>query len=426
MRRRTMVLGVVLLLLAILVASLPPPVAAGPEPPTLASTAYNTQRKVVRATDGTVFAAITVNASGVPQVRVIRSQGGVSWSTLPSPSTLGNRSDRSALAIDSLGRLHLAWTEPAAVDLQVFYSMYDGTEWSPMEQLSHSPGYAGFPSVAVDGLDRVHVVWYGFDGAFYQIYYRGRSDSGWSDERALTNEAVDATNPAIALSPSGSIHVAWFRENRAATFTEIAYLRTDGTTVLESSVLSSPGIPSLDPSLVVDGVGGVHVVWTARDNGTSRIEAAHRTTSWSPVETVSGSLEGQHASLALDGNSRLHVAWEGADGRIYLQEREGAWSAPAPITATGTNRYPSLRWSQHVNPLCGDNSKLDLIWTEEDAGTTRVAYRAIDTSVPCVVGPTGLDWGLVAMSILAGAALGFGAFALWLRRRWYPKPPARP
>lgn len=426
MLSRTAVVGAFVMSLAILLVPLSHPVAAGPEPPTLSATAYNTQRKVARATDGTVYAAVTVNASGLPQVRVIRTSDGVTWSPLPNPSTTGNWSDRASLAIDSIGRLHLAWTEPAAIDRQVFYAMYDGTEWSPMNQLSHSPGYAGFPSVAVDGTDRVRVVWYGFDGAFYQVYYRGRSDSVWSEEHALTHEAVDATNPAIALDPSGTIHVAWFRQNRAGTYTEIAYLRTDGVALLESTVLSTPGIPSLDPSVVIDGVGGVHVVWTARINGTSRIEAAHRTISWSPVETVSANFQGEHPSLALDGNSRLHVAWEGVDGHIYLQVRDGTWSAPAPITTTGTNRYPSLRWSQHVNPLCGDNAELDLIWTQEDAGATRVSYRAIEAAVPCTHEAAGFDWPIIAGLVLAVGTTGFVFFVVVVRRRWYPKPPVRP
>src|SRR6266511_4338738 len=168
-------MGVVLCL-----AAVPPPASAGPEPPSTLATAYNTQRKLARSVDGTLYAAVTVNASGTPAVRVLSTPDGSAWTTLPPPSLTGAASDRASLAIDSARRLHLVWTEVAGSDRQVFYARFSGGAWSPAEQLSHSTGYAGFPSLAVDAQDRPHVVWYGFDGAFYQIYYRRLDPSGWT------------------------------------------------------------------------------------------------------------------------------------------------------------------------------------------------------------------------------------------------------
>jgi hypothetical protein len=401
------------------------PIAAGPEPPTVISTADNTQRKVVRTSGGTLYVAATVNSSGVPQVRVFRTDDGASWTSLPPPSTGGGWSDRGTLAIDSRGRLHLAWTEPAGTNRQVYYARFDGSRWTPMEQLSDNPGYAGFPSIAVDGQDRVHLVWYGFDGYVYQIYYRRLEATGWTTEQALTSESVDATNPAIALGSDGVVHVAWFRVRGQDGDTEIAYLRFATDVVQESLAISQAGVPSIDPSIVVDGNGIVHVVWAGLLDGFERIQHASRGPGWSTIETISpASSTAVHPSLSLDATGRLYVAWEGGDGQVYYQIRNGTWSVPSRLTSAGVNRYPSLRWSQDANPLCGPNGKVDVVWTTEIAGEVALGYRALDAPAVCPPSTSAFVLSATAgVGIAVTAVATILAFFAWRHRRWYPKPP---
>jgi hypothetical protein len=398
--------------------ALPSPVLAGPEPPTALATAYNTQRKLARSPDGTLYAAVTVNASGVPQVRVLSTTDGSGWTALPHPSVSGNASDRASLAIDSARTLHLVWTETTRSDRQVFYARFTGGRWSPVEQLSHSTGYAGFPSLAVDARDRVHVVWYGFDGAFYQIYYRRLEPVGWNLERALTNTAADATNPAIGLGPEGNVHIAWFRLDRNRTLDEVAYLRLEGDTVAETRTLSAPGVDAIDPTLAVDAAGTVHVVWSGLVGGADRLQHVERGSAWSAVETIAPGMPGaRHPSTALDARSRLHVVWEGPDGQVYLQVRDGSWSPPLALSSAGSNRYPSARWSQDDNPLCGPNGRIDVVWTSEAFGSSSLAYRAIDVSAACSGPP---DWTVsiaIAAGILIVAISGLVAVAARGRRR---------
>ena len=419
MRARHALWTIALVAGVLLIAEAFPPTAlAGPEPPTALATAYNTQRKLARSPDGTLFAAVTVNASGTPQVRVLSTTDGVTWSTLPHPSVSGNASDRASLAIDSARTLHLVWTETTTSDRQVFYARFSGGRWTPTEQLSHSPGYAGFPSVAVDARDRVHVVWYGFDGTFYQIYYRRLEPAGWTLERPLTNTAVDATNPAVGLGPEGFVHISWFRQDRNGTLNEIAYLRLEGDTIAESRTLSAAGIDSTDPSVAVTASGGVHVIWTALFRGADRLQHVERGSSWSPIETISPGIAGtRHPSAALDARSRLHVVWEGPDGQVYFQVRDGSWSAPVPLSSAGANRYPSARWSQDDNPLCGTNARIDVVWTSEAGGVSSLAYRAIDVSAGCSGPP---DWTVslaIAVGILIAPLAALLAVAVRRRRR---------
>jgi len=401
----------VALAVGILLATLPPPVSAGSEPPSPLATAYNTQRKLVRAADGTLFVAITANVSNTPQVRVLSSTSGGPWAELPPPSGTGNAADRAALAIDSRGLLHLVWTEVSAQDRQVFYARFSGSEWTPPIQLSMSPGYAGFPSLAVDDRNRVHVVWYGFDGTFYQVYYRRLDPGGWTSERALTNQNVDATNPAIALGPEGHVHVVWFREHTAMGYLEVAYLRLEGDTVAEIRSLSTADVDSVDPTIAVAASGQVHVAWHAFVGSTDTIQYAERDMNWSSPQIVTpASISALHPSLAIDHLSRVYLVWEASDGRIYGQVRNGSWSAPLALGSQGVARYPSTRWSQYNNPPCGADGRIDVVWTEESPGGIRIARGFMGDPTPCPLNPTSdARW-------LPAAVLGLvlATIALWV------------
>ena len=405
----------VTLLAAFVLLAVSPPILAGSEPPTFLGTAYNTQRKLARGPDGTLYAAVTVNASNTPQVRVLASRDGVGWAPLAPPSTTDLGTDRTALAVDSRGRLHLVWTELDVDAGQVFHASYASDRWTDPVQLSHSPGYAGYPSIAVDAQDRVHVVWYGFDGAFYQIYYRRLDGSGWTYERALTSEAVDATNPAIALGPEGTVHVAWFRENRNATYTEVAYLRLEGDSLAETLAVSED-LGSADPTIAVDSAGTVHLAWGALVNAAPTIvhRERPRAGAWSAIETVSPpTLGGEHPSLAILPAASLRLAWEGTDGSIYYQGRDGpAWSAPRALSTGGTNRYPSVRWAQNHEP-CGH--QLDVVWTREEGGVATLAYATPDATRSCFPAP-GPDPLVMVLAVLGVGAAIAGLF-LWRRRK---------
>ncbi|HEV8594812.1 MAG TPA: sialidase family protein, partial [Thermoplasmata archaeon] len=413
-------------LAVLILAALPPHAEAGPEPPTFLATAYNTQRKLARAEDGLLYAAVTKNVSNTPIVRVLSTDDGATWATLPPPTTTGLASDRSSLAIDVQGRLHIVWTELQVAGGQVFYARYASGAWSAPEQLSHSPSYAGFPSIAVDGQDRAHVAWYGFDGAFYQIYYRRLDPSGWTSETALTNEAVDATNPALALDPDAHVHIAWFRQNRNATLNEVAYLRLENDAIVETRTVSPSLVDAINPSLLVDGSGRVRIAWTAA-LGTERIQYAERAPggTWSAVEFASPAGTGAlHPSLAMDRGGEVRVVWEGADRQIYTQTRSGAsaWSYPAALTSGGVNRYPSARWSQFNNPMCPDSVGIDVVWTHEVSGALSLAWTSL-SGAGCATGPT-----LGALAIAAGifavvVAATVAAVLLLRKRRKGPLPP---
>ncbi|HTD81241.1 MAG TPA: hypothetical protein VK723_03715, partial [Thermoplasmata archaeon] len=103
--------------------------------------------------------------------------------------------------------------------------------------------------------------------------------------------------------------------------------------------------------------------------------------------------------------------------QVYFQVRDGSWSAPVPLSSAGANRYPSARWSQDDNPLCGTNARIDVVWTSEAGGVSSLAYRAIDVSAGCSGPP---DWTVslaIAVGILIVPLAALIAVAVRRRRR---------
>jgi len=409
-------LAALLVFLLLLAAT---PAMAGPEPPSPFATAYNTQRKLVRSGD-TLYAAVTAEVGGILMVRVLSTTDGATWTALPPPNATGLASDRSALAADIRGRLHLVWTELEVDGGQVFHASFGDGSWTAPEQLSHSPGYAGFPSLAVDAQDRAHVAWYGFDGAFYQIYYRRLDAAGWTPETALTHEAVDATNPALALARDGRVHIAWFRQNRQGTQNEVAYLRLSGDVVEDTRTVSPAGTDAIDPSLLADASGAVRIAWAALAGG-DRIQYAEWSDgAWSAPEFASPAGTGaRHPSLAATDGGGVRLVWEGADGQIYAQSRsDGGWSSPSALTAGGVNRYPSTRWAQYHQSVCP--AGIDVVWTHEEGSVRSLAHAALPGDACGASG--GIDpitVGIVGFLILAVVA----AALVRRHRKWYPKQP---
>ena len=96
-----------------------------------------------------------------------------------------------------------------------------------------------------------------------------------------------------------------------------------------------------------------HIFYTTRNKGESK---------WSyPIKIESIDAGATTPSLALDGQEKLHVAFDGHDGRIYYTHNvEGTWSAPLAIDATNdvNEHLPSL--------AVAENGSAHVVWVKED------------------------------------------------------------
>ncbi len=342
------------------------------------ATAFTTQRKLVRFSNGTLALASVVQVNGTNRVQVAESADGTSWHSLDPPSLLTPSADRPSLAVDSHDTLHLAWTANGTGDRQVWYASYASGGWSAPLQISETAGYSGFPSIAVDSLDRIHVAWYGFDGTYYQIYYRMKDANGWGPQLDVTGQAVDATNPALALDGQNDVRIVWYRINSKGTSFAVSYAFLQGTNA-SLATLSGPTEDAFDPTLVVDSANDAHVAWTSFVGNASRIAYTVESASgWStPMAISPTTLAASHPSLTMDGSGRLYLFFQASDGQVY-QERyaNGTWTAPQTLSTGGQNTYPSSRWSYYPQRAPAGSPTVDVVWTQAVSGAYAVRFAA--------------------------------------------------
>jgi hypothetical protein len=399
------------------------PALADEGPAVSGSTAFNSERKVEVAPDGAIFVTFVDIVNNTTTVFVKQSlDAGATWTRLPALSR--NESFRSALAIDSRGTVHVAWSELAGVNRQVFYARWQGgPAWLATEQLSHTPGYSGFPALAVDAQDRLHLVWYGFDGTNYQVFYTWRQAGGaWADAVQAAHGAKDANNPAIALGPDGQVHVAYFTYVRGETDVWYMVGGPGGWSVPQR--VNGEGESAVRPSLVVRPDGTACVAWVGQSNSTTYVDFAQRSASgnWSASQRVSGNDSGaDNPSLTASSAGDLAVFFETAAGSIRVATQiHGAWHGPVTLASAPGNRWPSASWS---NPTRTSNQTAVLVvWTLEGAGTSRLQFARVDffppPACPCAAPDADglLRWGL-AVGVGAAAALTTGLVLYGRRQR---------
>jgi MYXO-CTERM domain-containing protein len=378
------------------------------------ATAFTTQRKLVRFSDGVLALAYVLQVNGTNRVQVARSANGLQWSPLDPPSLGGPTADRPALAVDSRDALHLAWTANDTYGRQVFYSSYANGRWSSAERVSETPRYSGFPSIAIDSRDRVHVAWYGFDGTYYQVYYRARTATGWAPQVAVTAESVDATNPALSVDGNDGLHVVWYHLDGRGIGFQVSYARVMSGPIAVETI--SGAQDAVDPTMVVDRSGRVLVAWTSSGVPSHIATARREGTVWSdPLIATPSSLGASHPSLALDDAQNPFLFFQGDDGQIYLErETNGSWLAPVSVTTQSGNSFPSARWSYYpVRPPAGPTT-VDVVWTESTASGHAVRFAGVNGTAASGTPP---DSTMVSDLVFFGGLLAAVAGIVLLRRR---------
>ena len=149
-------------------------------------------------------------------------------------------------------------------------------DWSDILNVSmNSSTNSGISDIAVDVNGNVHIVWSENDD---YIYYKKflKATQTWGPKTLISLETPysgrDSVSPSIAVDFLGNVHVVWQDEQAISghdLFTKILYrqwvnLTSSWTTTELVSVESDDD--AYNPSLAVDSSGDVHVVWSDKSN----------------------------------------------------------------------------------------------------------------------------------------------------------------
>ncbi len=345
------------------------------------STAFSSQRKVVRDSNGDIFVVYLKPVQNTSQVFLSESEdAGATWQDTGQVSKGNYQSVRATMAIDPANRVYVFWTKFIGEYGQIFYRTYDKAGWSDEYQLTLGEAYSGYPSACFDSKGRINLVWYGFDGTAYQIFFASYDGNSWSSPVKLSHGYPDSVNPTVAVDSSNNLHVAWFKSNGRNY--QINYIRWSGAWN-KQIVLSPPLTDAYNPSMAIDSRGRIYIVW---DEGKGPLTRIHYSvfdgSDWSEPVALTVGPSAQNPSVAVDAQGRAYVFYEKSDGQIYLRKYDQVWSSEQKLTSSGENTYPSVRWSFNNNPLNGANGRIDFVWSSKEAGLLSVKYAWLNTNEP--------------------------------------------
>jgi hypothetical protein len=227
-----------------------------------------------------------------------------------TPPTIGTASS---------GNVQLLWEDYRTGDYDIYASHManNGTSFASNVQVNNdiNPAKQSRPELAVELGGKVHAVWEDYRNGNWDIFYANSTDGGlaFGPNVLVTNEATGKwqNNPSLAVDALGTVHVVWedFRNSDWRVF----YANSvDGfTSNTEVSLGSTPG-NQWEATVRVGDNGTIHVVWEAA----SDIHYARSTdgglsfgTSIVLNDDGANTTQGK-ASLAVEIGGIVHVAWE--------------------------------------------------------------------------------------------------------------------
>lgn len=218
------------------------------------------------------------------------------------------------------GQVCAFWDSPGGNQATGYYMrcLVEGVWAETTRILSYGGASNDFhPAFAPDGT--VHVV-YVNSGIFY-------------GETQLSDGFQAVSHPWFVIDSQGIFHAVWLRQGQPYSLEYRASL-DNGQTWSAAESLTDEQVPANTPlSLLADGQGSVHLVWSA--NGQVYYRHWITETGWEPASKIFSSTVnivcGQLA-LARDGGDKLHLAWQGGDGLFYSAQTSPAdWLPPRLI-----------------------------------------------------------------------------------------------
>jgi len=141
------------------------------------------------------------------------TDGGAAWTAAQRLTWTEGDSELPALAVDPSGDLHLVWEENRTTSYEIYYkrSTDGGVTWTKSNMITWTGGWSYSPAVAADSLGNIHVVWSDDTPGHTDMYYRMSADGGatWSASQRLSWTSGNSFRPAVAIDASDNLLLVW-------------------------------------------------------------------------------------------------------------------------------------------------------------------------------------------------------------------------
>ena len=311
---------------------------------------------------------------------VLLAQG--QWSPATRLTYTAGNSWYPAVAVDSSGRIHVAWRDYTPGNSEIYYkkSGDGGTTWSPDKRLSWTPGDSYAPAIVADPGGNLHVVWDDTTPWKRGIYYRKSTNAGatWSANKRLTWTAIHSYWPAIAADSFGQIHLIW-QDDSFGNYDLFYRKSTDGgMTFGARRRLTYTSGASQVPDIAVDQSGSIYVVWQDPTPGNAEIfckKSPDGGNTWGTNRRLSMNAGDSLApAIVVDSSDQIHVVWQDktpGNGEIYYRKSVdggATWSISRNLTQTTGNSYvPAVA----IDPA----GLLNIVWQDDTPGNAEIYFE---------------------------------------------------
>ena len=359
-----------------------------------------------------VWVHTTNTSSTPPKMDVYYSiWGGNSWST-PGPIAVNNNLELNpVVTYDSYGDAVAVWTSDKGAnisedfdawvsDLEIYYSKWNGTNWTEPKTITNNTQGDGKASISADNNGNIISAWVNDnDGNIStkndtEIYYSTWNGSDWSASAAITNNEIQDTGPSVAYNSHGDAVVIWTQDIDSNSSTtndrEIYYSIWNGTAWNNPKPVTNNSLNDRMASIAFDSNNNARIVWVQDnisaitiDNGTSNITVnvtksivystiLNKTGQLSVPEQVSNAKNWiRNPVVSFDSKGNAVVAWEGQGagdglGDIYYSVMDNLtnfWSFPMMITKDALS-------DSHVSLSVDSNDNSMIVWLRHNESIT--------------------------------------------------------
>jgi hypothetical protein len=266
---------------------------------------------------------------------------GTTW----SPAWFIVLGESPTLAVGPDGNVHLVYTSELGGNFEIFYQRWDGSRWTDPRKVSYTTGSSVYPAIAIAADGTRYVAWADnstVPGAGESVIYFAWSpdDAHWA---AGPVPSGDGTWPQLEVDSQGRVHLAWQDAEQPTEPPEVYYSRCDQTPqcltwTLPENVSDSATLDSRLPRLALGRDDSAHLVW---EEGTEPdikvLYSTRRESAWEyPGELSRPGVRSVLPSLVIDGLGNRHVAWDETNDILSRMWSGGTWG-PTGRVASNAN-----------------------------------------------------------------------------------------
>lgn len=338
-------------------------------------------------------------------VQVARFANGT-WTT--SPTTLGSNMNANvspSLVVDGQGNVTALWLEQQGSTYAVQAARCSNGTWGAITTLDGAtPNAYGNTTLKmiVDALGNVTATWLEHVGSALAIEVARFSANSWTPAAILDNNGTPnaSSSASLVVDSLGNVTAAWLENTIAGTVAEASYYAIQtGTWTTPPTIIDQDNAAAIQPQLIVDQSGIVTAVWLEYAGGSYQVQAARfNGTSWtSPVlldnGTQSPNASYANPSMVVDELGNVTVIWIEQQGSTYAIQAArcvaGVWTS-SPTTLDGPT--PNLHTDFPAQIVVDPFGNVTVVWVENVGSSLEIqAARFDDAWTPAMILNNGIQ-----------------------------------